>query len=81
VLEKGWNILGDAVKAFEEEFAKYIGVSDGVRVGSGTEAIHLALTACGTGSGDKVITVSHTAVATVAAIDLVGAYLHNTHAE
>jgi dTDP-4-amino-4,6-dideoxygalactose transaminase len=73
VLESGWYILGEEVKAFEEEFASYIGVSYGVGVGSGTEAIHLALVACGIGQGDEVITVSHTATATVAAIELAGA--------
>lgn len=73
VLESGWYILGEEVKAFEEEFANYIGVSYGVGVGSGTEAIHLALVACGIGPGDEVITVSHTATATVAAIELAGA--------
>ncbi|MDI6792572.1 MAG: DegT/DnrJ/EryC1/StrS family aminotransferase [bacterium] len=72
-LDKGWYILGEEVKAFEEEFANYIGVSNGVGVGSGTEAIHLALASCGIGPGDEVITVSHTAVATVAAIKLAGA--------
>jgi dTDP-4-amino-4,6-dideoxygalactose transaminase len=44
-----------------------------VGVGSGTEAVHLALRACGVGPGDAVLTVSHTAVATVAAIELAGA--------
>ena len=73
VLESGWYILGEEVKAFEKEFADYIGVSYGVGVGSGTEAIHLALVACGIGQGDEVITVSHTATATVAAIELAGA--------
>lgn len=42
-------------------------------VGSGTEALHAALRVCGVGPGDTVITVSHTAVATVAAIELAGA--------
>jgi dTDP-4-amino-4,6-dideoxygalactose transaminase len=73
VLEKGWYILGDEVKAFEEEFAEYIGVSYGIGVGSGTEAIHLALKCLSIGQGDEVITVSHTAVATVAAVELTGA--------
>ncbi len=72
VLDKGWYILGEEVKAFEDEFAKYIGVSYGVGVGSGTDAILLALRSCGIGPGDEVITVSHTAVATVAAIELSG---------
>ena len=47
MLNKGWYILGEEVKSFEEEFARYIGVLHGIGVGSGTEAIHLALGACG----------------------------------
>ena len=73
VLDSGWYILGNEVRSFEEEFARYIGVAHGIGAGSGTEAIHLALKACGIARGDEVITVSHTAVATVAAIDLAGA--------
>jgi dTDP-4-amino-4,6-dideoxygalactose transaminase len=73
VLESGWYILGDEVRAFEEEFAAYLGVTRCIGVGSGTEALHLALVACGIGYGDEVATVSHTAVATVAAIELAGA--------
>lgn len=73
VLEKGRFILGPEVEALEDEFAAYLGVRYAIGVGSGTEAIELALRACGIGPGDEVITVSHTAVATVAAIDLVGA--------
>ena len=73
VLDKGWYILGDEVRAFETEFAAYIGTRFGTGVGSGTEALHLALRACGIGPADEVITVSHTAVATVAAIELCGA--------
>ena len=73
VLESGRYILGDEVLAFEREFASYIGVRHAVGAGSGTEALHLALTACGIGDGDEVITVAHTAVATVAAIELTGA--------
>jgi len=73
VLDKGRYIFGEEVSAFEREFAAYIGVSHGIGVGSGTEALHVALKACGVGPDDEVITVSHTAVATVSAIDLVGA--------
>jgi dTDP-4-amino-4,6-dideoxygalactose transaminase len=73
VLEGGWYILGEEVRQFEAEFAAYLGVGHGVGVGSGTEALHLALAACGIGPGDEVITVAHTAVATVAAIELAGA--------
>lgn len=73
VLESGWYILGKAVTAFEAEFAEYVGVRHGVGVGSGTDALLLALLAAGIGNGDGVITVSHTAVATVAAIEMAGA--------
>ncbi len=73
VLERGNFILGEEVTAFEQEFASYCGVTDAVGVNSGTAALQLALLACGVGPGDEVLTVSHTAVATVAAIELTGA--------
>jgi len=73
VLDSGWYILGQEVAAFEREFAEYCGAAACVGVGSGTEALHLALLACGVSPGNEVITVSHTAVATVAAITLAGA--------
>lgn len=73
VLESGWYILGREVSAFEEEFASFLGTRFAVGVASGTDAIHLALRACGVGPGDVVLTVSHTAVATVAAVGLCGA--------
>jgi dTDP-4-amino-4,6-dideoxygalactose transaminase len=73
VLDRGRYILGEEVHTFESEFAQFIGVGHAIGVGSGTEALHLALKACGVGAGDEVITVSHTAVATVAAIELAGA--------
>jgi dTDP-4-amino-4,6-dideoxygalactose transaminase len=70
VLENGRYILGKEVSLFENEFASYIGSRWGVGTGNGTDALHLALLACGIGQGDEVITVSHTAVATVTAIEL-----------
>jgi dTDP-4-amino-4,6-dideoxygalactose transaminase len=72
-VESGRYILGSEVTAFEEEFAGYLGVSCAVGVDSGTAALYLALRACDIGPGDAVVTVSHTAVATVAAIELCGA--------
>jgi dTDP-4-amino-4,6-dideoxygalactose transaminase len=72
VLAGGHYILGPEVEAFEVEFARYIGVSHSVGVANGTDAIALALRALGLGPGDEVITVSHTAVATVAAIEMAG---------
>jgi dTDP-4-amino-4,6-dideoxygalactose transaminase len=73
VLKSGWFILGPEVQAFEKEFAEYHGVKFASGVGSGTEAIHIALLALGIGAGDEVITVPNTAVATVAAIEMTGA--------
>jgi len=73
VLDGGWYVLGQEVRAFESEFAAYCGVQHAVGVGSGTDALHLALRALDVGSGDEVITVAHTAVATVAAIEMCGA--------
>jgi dTDP-4-amino-4,6-dideoxygalactose transaminase len=73
VLEGGRYILGDETLCFEREFAEYVGVEHAVAVGSGTEALHITLRAFDIGPGDEVVTVSHTAVATVAAIELCGA--------
>ncbi len=73
VLESGTYILGNEVGAFEEEFATWQGVKHCIGVGNGTDALVLALRGLGVGPGDEVITVSHTAVATVAAIQFAGA--------
>lgn len=73
VLEQGRYILGQEVRSLEAEFASFVGVAHGIGVGSGTEALHVALAACEVGPGDEVITVSHTAVATVSAIEQAGA--------
>src|SRR5262245_27776545 len=73
VLEGGQYILGRDAEAFEAAFAAMIGVGFGVGTGTGTDAIELAVRACGIGAGDLVFTVSHTAVATVAAIERAGA--------
>lgn len=73
VLDGGFFILGNRVATFEQEFAAYLGASHAIGVASGTDALILALRACGIGPGDAVITVSHTSVATVAAIELAGA--------
>jgi dTDP-4-amino-4,6-dideoxygalactose transaminase len=73
VLESGQLIQGPAVKAFERDFAAYIGVSHAVGVANGTDALVVALRALGIRAGDEVITTAHTAVATVAAIELAGA--------
>jgi dTDP-4-amino-4,6-dideoxygalactose transaminase len=68
VLESMQLTIGPNVKAFDEEFASYIGTKHSIGVGSGTDALQLAIRACGVSSGDEVITVSHTFFATVEAI-------------
>ena len=73
VLERNQYILGPEVRAFERAFAAYIGVEHAVGVGSGTDALVLALRALDIGPGDEVVTVSHTALATVAAVIATGA--------
>jgi dTDP-4-amino-4,6-dideoxygalactose transaminase len=72
-LDSGWYILGTELKAFEAEFAAWIGVPHVIGCGNGTDAIALALRGLGIGPGSTVVTVSHTAVATVAAVEMVGA--------
>jgi dTDP-4-amino-4,6-dideoxygalactose transaminase len=73
VAESGWYILGNEVRAFEAEFAAWLGTRAAVACGNGTDALALALRGLGVGPGASVVTVSHTAVATVAAIEMAGA--------
>jgi dTDP-3-amino-2,3,6-trideoxy-4-keto-D-glucose/dTDP-3-amino-3,4,6-trideoxy-alpha-D-glucose/dTDP-2,6-dideoxy-D-kanosamine transaminase len=73
VFKSGQLILGSRGLAFEREMAAHVGVAGGVGVNSGTDAIYIALGACGVGAGDEVITVPNTAVPTVAAIQVLGA--------
>jgi len=73
VLESGWYILGKELAAFEQAFAKWCTAAHAVGVANGTDAIVVALRGLGVGEGDTVFTVSHTAVATVAAVELAGA--------
>src|SRR5947209_1107932 len=73
VLGDGQYVLGREVEAFESAFADWLGVGHAIGTGSGTDALELALRACDIGAGDLVFTVSHTAVATVAAIERAGA--------
>jgi dTDP-4-amino-4,6-dideoxygalactose transaminase len=66
-------IGGTEVECFEREFATYCGTKHCVGVASGTDALRFALLAFGVGSGDAVVTVAHTFIATVEAISQVGA--------
>ena len=73
VIRGNCYVLGEEVSLLEQEFADYIGTTAAIGVANGTDAIELALRALEIGPGDEVITVSHTAVATVAAIEATGA--------
>lgn len=65
--------LGPNVRAFESEFAAYCGARQSVGVGSGTDAVYLALRACGVREGDEVITVSNGFISTTEGIVRLGA--------
>lgn len=69
----GWVTQGPEVAAFEREFAAYVGAPHACAVSSCTAALHLALQALSIGSGDEVITVSHSFIATTNAIRYCGA--------
>jgi dTDP-4-amino-4,6-dideoxygalactose transaminase len=73
VLERGWFILGDEGEAFEREFAELCGAAHAVGVGSGTDAIELALRALALGRGDEVVTQANTCVPTISGIERAGA--------
>src|SRR5579862_5394225 len=73
VLDSSQYVLGKQVGEFETAFAKYCETVHCVGVNSGTSALHVALLAAGVGTGDEVITVPFTFVATVAAIMYAGA--------
>lgn len=73
VLNSERYILGEQVTSLEEEFCEYIGTKHSIGVANGTDALELSLRAMDIGHGDEVITVSHTAVPTVAAIESCGA--------
>jgi dTDP-3-amino-3,4,6-trideoxy-alpha-D-glucose transaminase len=73
VVASGWFILGPEVDAFEHEFAEAAGARHAVGVGSGTDAIALALRALGIGRGDQVITTPLSAAYSALAIVMAGA--------
>ncbi len=73
VIQDSAFIGGKYAKAFEQSFANYIGVKYCIGVGSGTDALYIALKALGISEGDEVITAANTFIATSEAITLTGA--------
>src|SRR5215469_10903926 len=73
VLPSGKYTLGPELAAFEHDFATYCGTVSAIGISNGTDALHLALAACGIGADDEVITVPNTYIATAFAITYVGA--------
>ena len=73
VLSSGKYIMGENVKEFEKEFSEYMEVKYAVGVGNGTDALVIALRACGIKTGDEVITCAMSFFATAEAISSVGA--------
>ena len=73
VLRSGWITTGPEVKAFEAEFAGYVGAAHGVALNSCTAALHLGLEALGVGAGDEVLTSTLTFTATAEVAEYLGA--------
>src|SRR5205823_14619325 len=73
VVDSGRFILGPQVKAFEQEFARYIGVAHAIAVSQGTAAIQLAVQAIGVAPGDEVLVPSMTAFPTIEGVIHAGA--------
>jgi dTDP-3-amino-3,4,6-trideoxy-alpha-D-glucose transaminase len=73
VIARGWFILGPELDAFEHEFAAASGARHAVGVGTGTDALALAMRAIGVGPGDEVITAPLSAAYSALAVVMAGA--------
>ncbi len=73
IIDESAFVGGERVEQFEENFARFVGVEHAVGVGTGTDAVRIALQAVGVGAGDAVLTVSHTFIATAEAVTQLGA--------
>ena len=74
ILDNTSFILGTEVQTFEQAFADFCESKHAIGISSGTDALHLALLACGVGPGDEVITTPFTFIATAEAISMCGAH-------
>lgn len=72
-IDKGWYILGDQVKQFEQDYANYCTTKHAVGVANGLDALIIALKTLNIGTGDEVIVPSNTYIASWLAISYVGA--------
>lgn len=72
-MHSGWYILGEEVKAFEEEFAHYCGTRFALGVANGLDALELIMRAYNIGPGDEVIVPSNTYIASILSISANGA--------
>lgn len=73
VLRSGWYVLGNEVKSFEEEFAKYLNAKYCIGLASGLDALWIAFRVLGIGNGDEVIVQGNTYIASVMGITINGA--------
>src|SRR4030067_1072768 len=73
IIHSSHFIIGNNVTEFEKEIAAYYDTKHAIGVASGTDALHLAILACGIGKGDEVITTPFTFIATAEAITYTGA--------
>lgn len=73
LMSRGQFILGDQVRSLEADMARYTGTAHGVGVANGSDALHLALLACGIGAGDEVIVPAFTFFATAGSVARAGA--------
>lgn len=73
-VQSGWiSSIGEYIEAFEQEFARFVGVEHAIAVSNGTVALHLALVAHGIGRGDEVIVPDLSFIATANAVLACGA--------
>ncbi len=73
LLADGWVADGPCVRTFEKEAASWMGQPEGIAVGSGTSALHLALLAVGAGPGKEVLIPAYACAALLCAVDAAGA--------